>query len=233
MHTPVQVGILEEDGILIERREAVLFGDEAEIGKLQLDYARKLEIFRQGEPAESVYYLRQGTVKLVVRSKNGKEAIIAILSPGDFFGEECLAGRQERIATATAVTQCSLTRIEKKRMSHLLHEQKEVAQSFFSHLLSRNLRYEADLVDHLFNSSEERLARNLLLLSHFGKESQTETVVPGINQENLAQMVGTTRSRVSHFMSKFKKRGFIDYGEGGLKVNRSLRRMVLDDQFPW
>ena len=227
------MSIPEEDSDLNERREPVLFGDAAENGKLQQDYTAKLEIFRQREPADSVFYLRRGRVKLSIRTQHGKEAIIAILGSGEFFGEECLAGRQFRIATATTVTQCALTRIEKNLMARMLHEQNEVAESFVTHLLSRNLRYEADLVDQLVNSSEERLARNLLLLSHYGKESKTETVVSGINQEDLAQMVGTTRSRVSHFMNKFKKRGFIDYGEGGLKVKSSLRHMLLHDHLLW
>jgi CRP-like cAMP-binding protein len=229
MSLPVEDWVLEEY-IENERKEPALFEDAVGEGKVRLEYAKKLEIFHQGEPADSVFYLRRGTVKLSVTSKEGKQAIISILGPGEFFGEECLAGRQLRIATATTVTQCILTRIKKKLMVQMLQEQKEVAELFFAHLLSRNLRYEADLVDHLFNSSEERLARNLLLLSHFGEEGETGTMVPGINQENLAQLVGTTRSRISHFMSKFKKRGFIDYGGRGLTVKRDLRRIVLHDQ---
>jgi CRP-like cAMP-binding protein len=177
-----------------------------------------------------VLFLRGGKVKLSVTSKQGKEAIIAILDGGDFFGEGCLAGQPLRMATATALTDCSLARLDKSLMVRLLHERHEISEIFVTHLLSRNIRYEADLVDQLFNSSEKRLARILLLLSHFGKESRAEPVLPKISQENLAEMVGTTRSRVSHFMNKFRKLGFIDYGdEGGLTVNSSLLSVVLHD----
>jgi CRP/FNR family cyclic AMP-dependent transcriptional regulator len=221
----------EEDSVLDEKRKAVLFGDAAESGKWRLEFDANHEIFRQGEPAESVFYLGQGMVELSVKSPEGKEAIFATLGSGEFFGEECLAGQRERIATATTVTQCALTRIEKKLMTRMLHEQHEVQESFITYLLSRYIRYEADLVDQLFNSSEKRLARALLLLSHFGKESRTATIVPGINQENLAQMVGTTRSRVSHFLNNFRKLGYIDYGSGGLTVKSGLRSVVGHDQF--
>jgi CRP-like cAMP-binding protein len=175
-----------------------------------------------------VFFLSRGKVKLAVTSKQGKEAIVAILDPGDFFGEGCLAGQPLRMATATALTDCTLVRIEKAAMAHMLHEQHHISELFVTHLLSRNIRYEEDLVDQLFNSSEKRLARILLLLSHFGKEGRAETVIPRINQESLAQMVGTTRSRVSHFMNKFKKLGFIDYS-GGLTVNSGLLSVILHD----
>ena len=158
-----------------------------------------------------MFYLRRGKVKLAVTSEQGKEAIVAILGAGEFFGEGCLAGQPLRIATATAMTDCTLVRIEKPLMARMLHEQHDFSELFVTHLLSRNIRYEEDLVDQLFNSSEKRLARILLLLAHFGKESRAETVLPRVNQENLAQMVGTTRSRVSHFMNKFRKLGFVDY----------------------
>jgi CRP-like cAMP-binding protein len=167
-------------------------------------------------------------VKLAVTSKQGKEAIVATLDAGDFFGEGCLAGQPLRMATATALTDCMLVRIEKRAMTRLLHAEHDVSEMFVTHLLSRNIRYEEDLVDQLFNSSEKRLARILLLLSHFGKESRAESVFPRINQESLAQMVGTTRSRVSHFMNKFKKLGFIDYN-GGLTVNSGLLSIILHD----
>jgi len=168
-------------------------------------------------------------VKLAVTSKQGKEAIVAILDAGEFFGEGCLAGQQLRVSTATAMADCTLARIEKPLMGRMLHEQHDVSELFVTHLLSRNIRYEEDLVDQLFNSSEKRLARILLLLAHFGKEARAETVLPRINQENLAQMVGTTRSRVSHFMNKFRKLGFVDYNGSGLTVHSGLLTVVLHD----
>ena len=199
-------------------------------GKTILEYGSSRTIFWQGEPADSVFYLRRGKVKLAVSSQQGKEAIVALLSDGDFFGEGCLAGQLLRIATATAMTDCTLARIEKPLMARILHEQHDFSELFVTHLLSRNIRYEADLVDQLFNSSEKRLARMLLLLAHFGKESKAETVVPSVSQDNLAQMVGTTRSRISHFMNKFRKLGFIDYSDkGGLKVHSGLLSVVLND----
>jgi CRP-like cAMP-binding protein len=197
-------------------------------GKTVRETGRKRHIFRQGDPADAVFFLSRGKVKLAVTSKQGKEAIVAILDAGDFFGEGCLAGQPLRMATATAMTDCALVRIEKAAMAHMLHERHRISELFVTHLLSRNIRYEEDLVDQLFNSSEKRLARILLLLSHFGKEGRAETVVPRINQESLAQMVGTTRSRVSHFMNKFKKLGFIDYN-GGLAVNSGLLSVILHD----
>jgi CRP/FNR family transcriptional regulator, cyclic AMP receptor protein len=199
-------------------------------GKTVIEYGASRIVFRQGQPADSLFYLQRGKVKLAVTSKDGKEAIVAILDVGGFFGEGCLAGQQLRMATATAVTDCTLFRIERQLMTRLLHEQHEISELFVTHLLSRNIRYEADLVDQLFNSSEKRLARILLLLSHFGKESKAEAVLPRVSQDDLAQMVGTTRSRVSHFMNKFRKLGFIDYGDnGGLTVNSGLLSVVLYD----
>ena len=169
-------------------------------------------------------------MKLSVTSEQGKEAIVAMVENGDFFGEGCLSGQPLRIATALTVTDCSLMRIEKQTMSRMLHEQADISELFIKHLLSRNSRFESDLIDQLFNNSEKRLARTLLLLSHFGKESRTETILPGISQENLAQIVGTTRSRVSHFLNKFKDLGFIDYGHGGeMTVNNGLLSVVLHD----
>src|SRR5580692_9167489 len=197
-------------------------------GSAAVEYGAKRNIFWQGQPADSVYYLRQGKVKLAVTSKQGKEAIVAVLTTGDFFGEGCLAGQPLRIATAVAMSDCTLIRIERASMIRMLHEQHDVSELFVSHLLSRNIRYEADLVDQLFNSSEKRLARTLLLLAHFGKESRAEAVLPPINQEHLAQMIGTTRSRVSHFMKKFRKLGFIDYADG-LTVHSGLLNVVLHD----
>ena len=195
-----------------------------------LEYSANRNIFLQGQPADSVYYLRRGKVKLSVTTEQGKEAIVATLSDGDFFGEGCLAGQLLRMASAIAVTDCTLMRIDKQTMTRMLHERQDISELFVTHLLSRNIRFEGDLVDQLFNNSEKRLARILLLLSHFCKESTTETVVPGVNQESLAQMVGTTRSRVSHFMNKFKKHGFIDYKTSGeLTVNSGLLSVVLHD----
>ena len=186
-------------------------------------------IFRQGQPADSLFYLRRGKVKLTAISPQGKEAIVAVLGDGEFFGEGCLAGQRLRIATAVAMTDCTVEKIERSVMVRLLHEQHKLSEMFVRHLLSRNLRYEADLVDQLFNSTEKRLARILLLLAYFGKESRPENVVPKVSQEMLAQMVGTTRSRVSRFMNKFKGLGFIDYNGHGLTVNSSLLNVVLHD----
>jgi CRP/FNR family transcriptional regulator, cyclic AMP receptor protein len=197
-------------------------------GNMAVEYSAKRKIFWQGQPADSLFYVRHGKVKLAVTSKQGKEAIVAVLSAGDFLGEGCLAGQPLRIATASAMSDCTLIRVERSVMTRILHDQHDVSELFVTHLLSRNIRYEADLVDQLFNSSEKRLARILLLLAHFGKESRAETVLPRINQEHLAQMVGTTRSRVSHFMMKFKKLGFIDYANG-LTVHSGLLSVVLHD----
>jgi CRP/FNR family transcriptional regulator, cyclic AMP receptor protein len=199
-------------------------------GKTVIEYGANRNIFRQGQLANSLFYLRRGKVKLGVTSKDGKEAIIALLGAGEFFGEGCLAGQQLRMSTATAMTDCTLFRIEKPLMTRLLHKQHEISEMFVTHLLSRNIRYEADLVDQLFNSGEKRLARILLLLSHFGKESKMERVLPRVSQDDLAQMVGTTRSRVSHFMNKFRKLGFIDYSDGGgLTVHSGLLSVVLHE----
>ncbi|MGA2982318.1 MAG: Crp/Fnr family transcriptional regulator [Terriglobia bacterium] len=199
-------------------------------GKTALEYGSNRTIFEQGDVADSVWYLVHGKVKLAVTSKQGKEAIVTVLGDNEFFGEGCLAGQPLRISTASAVADCSLYRIELALMIRMLHEQHGISELFITHLLTRNIRFEEDLVDQLFNSSEKRLARILLLLAHFGKESRTETVHPGINQEHLAQMVGTTRSRVSHFMNKFRTLGFIDYaGNGALTVNNGLMSVILSE----
>jgi CRP-like cAMP-binding protein len=199
-------------------------------GKTVLEYGANRTIFSQGDPADSVFYLHQGKVKLSVTSQQGKEAIVTILGGNEFFGEGCLAGQLLRISAAMAVTDCTLYRIEKSLMVRILHEQLGISELFVTHLLTRNIRFEEDLVDQLFSSAEKRLVRILLLLAHFGKESRTETVHPGINQEHLAQMVGTTRSRVSHFMNKFRTLGFIDYtGDGALTVNSGLLSIILHD----
>ena len=208
--------------------EALLAGLNG--GKSVLEYGANRIIYRQGDPADSVFYLRRGKVKRSVTSQDGKEAIVAIPESGDFFGEGCLAGQPLRLSMAVSVTDCTLLRIEKQTMTRMLHEQHDISELFVRHLLARNIRFEGDLVDQLFNSSEKRLARILLLLAHFGKESKSETVLPRINQEHLSQMVGTTRSRVSHFMNKFKALGFIDYtNSGDLTVNNGLLSVVLHD----
>ena len=195
-----------------------------------MEYGENHTIFMQGQPADAVYFLMRGKVKLAVASHDGKEAIVATLGASEFFGEGCLAGQTSRMATAIAVGDCTLTKVEKPVMARILHEDQGVAEMFVTHLLARVIRYEADLVDQLFNSTEKRLARTLLLLSHFGKESKTETVVAGINQEHLAQMIGTTRSRINRFMNKFRRLGYIDYNSRtGLTVNRGLLRVIRHD----
>jgi len=195
-----------------------------------LEYGANHTIFMQGQAADAVFFLMRGKVKLVVASQEGKEGIVATLGSGEFFGEGCLAGQPSRMATAISVGDCALARVEKPAMARMIREEQGFAEVFVNQLLSRILRYEADFVDQLFNSSEKRLARILLLLSHFGKDSKTETVVAGINQEHLAQMVGTTRSRINRFMNKFRKLGYIDYkGEARLTVHRGLLAVVRND----
>jgi CRP/FNR family cyclic AMP-dependent transcriptional regulator len=197
-------------------------------GRQIVPFQKKRPVFTQGEPADAVFYIQKGKVKLTVVSSNGKEATIGILSENAFFGEGCLAGQPLRMASATAMTDCDLLRIEKKAMMEVLHREHALSDMFVAYLLGRNIRYEEDLVDQLFNSSEKRLARILLLLAQFGKEGTPETVVPKISQETLAEMVGTTRSRVSFFMNRFRKLGFIHYN-GGLQVHSSLLNVVLHD----
>ena len=198
-------------------------------GKTVVECGMGRNLFRQGQPADSLFYIRRGKVKLTVISPQGKEGIIAILGTGEFLGEGCLAGQQLRIATAVAISDCTLDKIDKLLMQRMIHEQHEISELFVKQLLLSNIRYEADLVDQLFNSSEKRLARILLMLSHFGKDSRAEAVVPRVNQDTLAQMVGTTRSRVSHFMNRFREHGFIDYDDGGLTVYSGLLSVVLHD----
>jgi CRP/FNR family transcriptional regulator, cyclic AMP receptor protein len=196
-------------------------------GKTDLEYGTNRNIFCQGQPADSVFYLRRGKVKLSVISDQGKEAIVAIPRAGEFFGEGCLAGQPLRITTATTMAACHLTRIAKPLMVRMLHEKHGISELFVTHLLSRNIRFEGDLVGHLFNSSEKRLARILLLLAHFGKDGRAETVNPKINRENLAQMVGTTRPRIGHFLNKFEKLGFIEQNGGLTTVHSGLLTVVL------
>jgi CRP-like cAMP-binding protein len=197
-------------------------------GKTVASYRRKEVVFAQGDPADLVYYLQKGRVKLTVVSKQGKEAVVGLVNPDMFFGEGCLAGQQLRMSTATATEEATILGIRKKDMMRLLRTDAKFSELFMTYLLSRNIRFEEDLVDQLFNSSEKRLARILLLLAHFGKEGKQEPVVPKISQEILAGMIGTTRSRVSHFMNKFRKLGFIDYN-GGMSVHSSLLNVVLHD----
>jgi CRP-like cAMP-binding protein len=185
-------------------------------------------VFAQGEQAGSVFYLQEGGVKLSVLSSAGKEAVVAMLGPGDFFGEGCLAGQPLRMGTARAVMPTALLRIHKRDMLRMLHDDSEFSDRFITHVLKRNIRIEEDLVDQLFNSSEKRLARTLLLLARYGKEETTQRVLPKLSQETLAEMVGTTRSRVNFFMNKFRKLGFIEYN-GGLKINNSLLSVVIRD----
>ena len=201
-------------------------------GRKLLTVPEKKAIFTQGGPADSVFYIQKGRVKLTVVSKIGKEATIGILGEGSFFGEGALAGQVLRMGSAAAMTDCELLRVDKKAMMDALHREHAFSDLFVAYLLARNIRYEEDLVDQLFNSSEKRLARVLLLLAHFGKEGIPETVVPKISQETLAAMVGTTRSRVSFFMNRFRTLGFIDYAggpDGGLQVHSSLLNVVLHD----
>ena len=193
-------------------------------------FANKQTIFAQGDSSDAVFYIQKGKVKLTVVSKSGKEATIGILSEGDFFGEGCLTGQALRMCSATAMIDCSLMRIDKAYMVEVLHREHAFSDLFVAYLLTRNIRYEEDLVDQLFNSSEKRLARILLLLAHFGKEGKPETVIPKMSQETLAEMIGTTRSRVSFFMNRFRKLGFIDYQAGDeLQVHSSLLNVVLHD----
>ena len=204
------------------------FLDSVGVAKNVVQYARGDAIFTQGEPCKHVLYIRAGGVKLSVLSKTGREAVVAMLGPGDFFGEGCLAGQPLRMGSATAIVPSQILRISKEQMIRLLHKQHAMSDRFIAHILARNIRIEEDLIDQLFNSSEKRLARTLLLLARYGKHDQPIRAVPPISQETLAEMVGTTRSRVNFFMRKFQRLGFIDYTDG-LKVNNSLLTVVLHD----
>ena len=197
-------------------------------GKTSLTSPKKQALYSQGDAADAVFYIQAGKIKLTVVSRQGKEAVIAILEQGSFFGESCLAGQTVRAATATALEDSSIVRIDKDAMFHVLHKEPTFAELFMSYLLAHSIRIQEDLVDQLFNSSEKRLARILLLLAHFGKEGKPEPVIAKVSQEMLAEMIGTTRSRVSFFMNKFRKLGFIDYN-GGLYVHSSLLNIVLHD----
>ena len=198
-------------------------------GRRILGFEKGQTIFAQGGPADAVFYVQRGKIKLAVVSKAGKEATVGVLGEGSFFGEGGLAGQALRMGSASAMTDCTILRIDKKCMIAALHREHAFSDLFVSHLLARNIRYEEDLVDQLFNSSEKRLARILLLLAHFGKEDKPEPVIPKISQESLAEMVGTTRSRVSFFMNRFRKLGFVEYDGGGMQVHSSLLNVVLHD----
>ena len=199
-------------------------------GRKSVSFPKKQAIFGQGDAADAVFYIQEGKVRLTVVSNHGKEATVGILTDGDFCGEGCLGGQALRMGSAIAMTDCDVLRIEKKAMMEALHREHEFSDLFVAYLLARNIRYEEDLVDQLFNSGEKRLARVLLLLAHFGKEGKPETVIPKISQETLAEMVGTTRSRVSFFMNRFRKLGFVEYSGGAeLQVHSSLLNVVLHD----
>ena len=209
---------------------AQAFLDSAGVARTVVKYGRGDSIFTQGETGEQVLYIQSGGVKLSVLSKTGKEAVVAMLGPGDFFGEGCLAGQAFRMGSATAITPSAILHVPKRQMAELLHKQNTMSDRFISHMLTRNIRIEEDLVDQLFNSSEKRLARTLLLLARYGKQAVPVRVVPTISQDTLAEMIGTTRSRVNFFLNKFKKLGFIEYsGKLPIKINNSLLSVVLHD----
>src|ERR1700723_2460262 len=198
-------------------------------GRSVSDYRKDQIVFRQGDPSDAVFYIQSGKVKKTVLSEEGKEAVVALLEIGDFFGEGCLAGETLRLSTVSALTKCVIARISKSDITRVIHEEPAFAELFIAHLLARNSRVEEDLVDQLFNSSEKRLARTLLLLANFGKEGSPQSINPNISQETLAEMIGTTRSRVSHFMNKFRKLGLISYN-GHIEVNNSLLSAVLHEK---
>jgi CRP/FNR family transcriptional regulator, cyclic AMP receptor protein len=207
---------------------AQAFLDSAGVDRKVRHFKKTEIIFSQGSPANTVMYIQEGAVKITALSAVGKEAIIAILQPGDFFGEGCMAGQPVRVGNATAITASTVLVIEKNEMAHVLHDQHELSDLFINFVLSRNIRIEEDLVDRLFNSTEKRLARALLLLARYGKQDQPERKLPKVSQETLAEMIGTTRTRVNLFMNKFKKLGFIKYN-GEIEVNTSLLSVVLHD----
>ena len=205
------------------------FLSRANNGRAITRYLANGTIFAQGDPADAIFYVQEGKIKLTVISQQGKEAVIALLGPGDFFGEGCLAGQLVRTATAMALSECSIMRLARREMVRVLRDEPRFSQVFVTHLLSRNIKIEEDLVDQLFNSSEKRLARVLLLLANFGKPEEPKSVIPKISQETLAEIVGTTRSRVSFFMNRFRRLGFVDYDGGSLEVHSSLLTVVLNE----
>src|SRR4029079_12888807 len=197
-------------------------------GRTMMNCRKNKRLFSQGDPADAIFYIQSGKVKLTVISKQGKEAVVGILGANDFFGEGCLAGQSVRMSSASAMSGCEVMRLEKEHTIRVLHDEPTFSELFLTHLLCRNIRLEEDLVDQLFNSSEKRLARVLLLLANYGKEAKQEPVIPNISQGTLAEIIGTTRSRVNHFMNKFRKLGLIDYN-GGLHVHSSLLNIILHD----
>jgi CRP/FNR family cyclic AMP-dependent transcriptional regulator len=206
-----------------------IFLKETGVGRTLVDLKKNQILFSQGDPADAVFYVQKGNIRLTILSQRGKEATLSLLGPGNFVGEQCIAASERgRMASATALTRSTLLRIEKKEMIRVLHDEHAFADIFVSYLLARNARIQEDLVDQLFNSSEKRLARALLLLAHFGKDNKPEDLIPRISQEVLAEMIGTTRSRVNFFMNRFRKLGFIDYNPG-LKVHSSLLNVVLHE----
>ena len=209
--------------------EPAAFLGTAGVGRDISTFSKKKVIFAQGDDADAVFYIKKGKVKVAVLSKDGKEAVVALLGPDEFAGEGCLLGQPKRLATASAMTECEVMRVQKSEIQRVIHDEPAFSQMFVAHILARNARVEEDLVDQLFNSTEKRLARLLLLLANFGKEGRPEPILAKISQETLAEMIGTTRSRVSHFMNKFRRLGFINYN-GHLEVHNSLLGVLLADQ---
>jgi CRP/FNR family cyclic AMP-dependent transcriptional regulator len=226
---------LRQEGPAMKRKGKLPFNPKSFFAKIgegrSIGRYRKDEIvFSQGDPADGVFYIQKGKVKITVVSEQGKEAVVAILGTNEFFGEGCLAGRAQRISTAATMTESVMVRLEKATIVRVIHQEPAFSEMFIAHLLERTIRVEADLVDQLFNSSEKRLARLLLRLANFGKEGKPEPMIAKISQETLAAMIGTTRSRVSFFMNKFRQMGFIDYNGGGIEVHSSLLNLVLHEQ---
>ena len=211
-----------------QRFDANIFLTTIGDGRTVKNCRKNRKIFAQGDPADALFYIQEGKIKLTVVSQRGKEAVVALLGAGDFFGEGCLAGQQKRMSTATAMSASSMMRLEKEAVVRALHDHPTFSEVFLRYVLSRNIRIEEDLVDQLFNSTEKRLARVLLLLANYGKEGEPEPVIPKLSQETLAEIIGTTRSRVSFFMNRFRKLGFIHYN-GGLQVHSSLLNIILHD----
>jgi CRP/FNR family cyclic AMP-dependent transcriptional regulator len=209
--------------------DAKAFLATVDTGRSRSNYRTDEVIFSQGDPADAAFFIQNGKVKLTVVSEQGKEAVVALSGPGEFFGEGCLAGQPRRMATATAMIECEIMRVEKQAMIRVLHEEPAFSEMFVSHLLERTIRVEADLVDQLFNSSEKRLARALLLLANFGKEGRPEPILAKISQETLAEMIGTTRARVSFFMNKFRRLGLIEYN-GHIEIHSSLLNVILHEE---
>jgi CRP-like cAMP-binding protein len=224
--SPVEIGASPERTAAFDPRA---FLSKLSTGKSKQEYQEDESVFAQGDAADAVFYIKSGKVKLTAVSTRGKEAVVAILLEGSFFGEGCLAGQPLRMATASTVERSTIIRVEKRVMVGLLHKEPEFAERFLAYLLSRNIRMEADLVDHLFNSSEKRLARLLLLMANFGQESKPIPLIAKMSQETLAEMIGTTRSRVSFFLNRFRDLGFIAYNSGGMHVHSSLVSVVLHD----